>query len=324
MDPLDVAVRHQAYIEGVKNYEADAMEPTAEALAALLVALLLKWGYVKLSDMPKRVLRDFTAAFNLKADKLLSTFNDDFVKELKTITKTDALVTSLIFAALTGKPAHSPGSADTWAKITNEPIPASGHMPLALLKDFVRSTKHQIGLLIRRAYAEKWTVAQIMTAVNGTRARKFKDGLLHKVQNQFNTVQQTLIQHIHSWLVFNFGRVFYTHYQWVSVLDGNTTDICISRAGKIYAYATGPRPPAHYNCRSTIVAIAVEQPRIVPNRFYDWLKAQPTEVQNDMLGVTRAQQLRAGTIGAKELPKFDGTRKITPKEFGTKQPLIMA
>lgn len=320
---LDVAVRHQAYIEGVKNHEAEAMDPTAEALVVLLAALLLKWGYKKISDMPKRVLREFAAEFNRRADKLLELFRKGFTKTLKEIAKLDALVTSMNFSVLTGKPAVSPNTADSWAKINNDIIPGTGHLPAALLSDFVRSTKHQIGLLIKRAYVEQWTPAQLLEALNGTKGRNFKDGLLHKIKNQWNTVQQTLIQHVRQWFNYNLGRLYYDAYEWVAVLDSRTTDICRSRHGHIYRYGSGPRPPAHYNCRSTIVGITGVEAFPVPPSFYAWIKEQPTVVQDDILGRDRGRQLRAGKLKAKELPKFDGTKKIPPTDLAKYQPRMV-
>ena len=44
-------------------------------------------------------------------------------------------------------------------------------------------------------------------------------------------------------------------YEWVSKLDDRTTEICTDRDGKVYPFASGsPMPPAHWNCRSQIVA----------------------------------------------------------------------
>ena len=38
--------------------------------------------------------------------------------------------------------------------------------------------------------------------------------------------------------------------EWISVLDSNTTPFCSGQDGKFYDVGKGPRPPAHYNCRS--------------------------------------------------------------------------
>jgi SPP1 gp7 family putative phage head morphogenesis protein len=39
---------------------------------------------------------------------------------------------------------------------------------------------------------------------------------------------------------------------WVSVLDSGTTDYCEEHDGRIYPVDEGPRPPAHWGCRSYV------------------------------------------------------------------------
>lgn len=320
----DAAVRQQIYLEGVKNYQADSIDDTNTALLLLLIALVASYGYDSLASMPKKVLRSFTADFNAKANDLVAKFSDSFFADLKGLVGVDAKLSSSVFSSLTGNRADLGGTKLIWSGITNDFIPGTGHLPYNLVADFFRSTVNQFGLLFRRAYSEGWTTQQLITEVQGTRALKYKNGLLRRVKNQFNTVQQTLTQHAHGFITFNIGRLFYDFYQWISVLDGQTTDICRGRANHVFEYANGPRPPAHYNCRSTIMALASEVAQPSPNNFYKWLVAQPLEFQNDFMGVARAQALRAGRLSASDIPKFDGTRKITPEEFGKKQPLILA
>lgn len=43
--------------------------------------------------------------------------------------------------------------------------------------------------------------------------------------------------------------------EWVSVLDSRTTDYCKSQDGKTFDLGQGPRPPAHYNCRSITMPV---------------------------------------------------------------------
>lgn len=47
--------------------------------------------------------------------------------------------------------------------------------------------------------------------------------------------------------------------RWVSVLDSRTTPYCRRQDGKIYDVGEGPRPPAHYNCRSVVVPVVVQK-----------------------------------------------------------------
>ena len=41
--------------------------------------------------------------------------------------------------------------------------------------------------------------------------------------------------------------------RYVAVLDGRTTQICTSLAGRVFPLYSGPRPPQHFNCRSFIM-----------------------------------------------------------------------
>ncbi len=43
--------------------------------------------------------------------------------------------------------------------------------------------------------------------------------------------------------------------QWTSTLDGKTSAICSARDGLLFPVGSGPRPPAHPNCRSMMVPI---------------------------------------------------------------------
>ena len=42
---------------------------------------------------------------------------------------------------------------------------------------------------------------------------------------------------------------------WVSTLDGRTSPICQARDGIVFPVSSGPRPPAHPNCRSTTAPV---------------------------------------------------------------------
>jgi SPP1 gp7 family putative phage head morphogenesis protein len=104
-------------------------------------------------------------------------------------------------------------------------------------------------------------------------------------------------------------------YEWVSTLDSRTSLICMSRDGVIYKdYDKDPKPPAHFNCRSTIV------PKVDPRfdlgadikstrpakgskgvkqvdsetNYSSWLRTQPKSFQDEVLGKSRADLFRGG------------------------------
>lgn len=83
--------------------------------------------------------------------------------------------------------------------------------------------------------------------------------------------------------------------QWISVLDAITSLTCADLHATIHEHGEGPRPPLHWNCRSQVIGYDPAFPVNVP-RFSDWLKFQDEEMQNDILGPTRATLYRDGKL----------------------------
>ena len=46
---------------------------------------------------------------------------------------------------------------------------------------------------------------------------------------------------------------------WLSTLDARTSDFCMVADGKVFPIDEGPRPPAHPNCRSTIILVGKDE-----------------------------------------------------------------
>jgi uncharacterized protein with gpF-like domain len=46
-----------------------------------------------------------------------------------------------------------------------------------------------------------------------------------------------------------------SRYRYVATLDSRTSAICRALDGKEFPYGRGPKPPQHFGCRSTIVAV---------------------------------------------------------------------
>ena len=106
-------------------------------------------------------------------------------------------------------------------------------------------------------------------------------------------------------------------YQWVATLDSRTSLICASRDGQIYEdIDSNPKPPAHFNCRSTITWVVKPEfdlgADIVGDRpskgadgvqvisadtnYEQWLRRQPLSFQTEVLGSTKAKLFRDGKL----------------------------
>lgn len=320
--PFDTALRHQAYIEGVKAYHEESFDPTNEALAILLAAMLGKWGYDNIGDMPKRELRRFISEFNRRADKLLKPFDEGFLEDLRKLAEVDVIILFKNAQHATGKNPAKPARGALFDKFKNEYAGATGMSPAAMLKAFLTSTKNKLLGLVKRAYSDKMTMAEVMAQLRGTKAASFKDGLLRKIINEWNTTQRTLLQSLHQSLNHGIGRLFYSHYQWVAVLDSVTTEICRGRNGNVYAYGKGPLPPAHWNCRSTIVGLPGVEAYPTPT-YHEWAKGQSPAVQRDIIGSAAAKLMQAGKSRATDLPQFRNRNKINPANLAKLQPRMV-
>lgn len=112
-------------------------------------------------------------------------------------------------------------------------------------------------------------------------------------------------------------------YEWVSVLDTRTSDICKSLDGEVYMLDDPKRrkPPAHPNCRSTITPVLKSWKELGINAnelsagtrrdmdgksisaktdYGAWLKTQSEKVQDEALGKAKADLFRDNGLDMKD------------------------
>ena len=99
--------------------------------------------------------------------------------------------------------------------------------------------------------------------------------------------------------------------EWVAVLDGRTTIGCATLDGKILGFNEPPFTPRHWGCRSVRVPVlddrfqegglegtraSMDGPVSAKRTYSGWLKDQPSEFQDQMLGKERGKLFRSGKI----------------------------
>ena len=308
--PLDVFILHQLYVEGYKNGQDEETKKTLDAIIALLILMLIDTGYENVSDMPKRIFNKFVTDFNRKFNELFHKFEKNLVNNLKKLFVLDFDMNKAIFKKLGGKTYTGTPAGKLWGKLLNTPT-AVGDEPKSLFTTFVRSASKNITNVFKRAYVDKLAFKDIIIAIKGTKELGFKNGLLNKLGNQLGATVETYIQRIVNFVLHTIGGALYETYQWVSVLDSATTDICRSRDGNIYRYGDGPVPPAHYRCRSTIVPVIITATADMPT-FAKWLPTLPAHVRQDVFGKRRAGAANGSfsQIKSLTLDDFSNKRKI--------------
>jgi hypothetical protein len=319
----DAFLRHQAYLEGYKNGVADQNDSLAEEIAAIVILLLARLGVDKLSELNRRNLNKFVAETNRKVGEVFGKQTAFTVDTFRKFLKTELRVSAGLFGALEGFDTVPPLNPDRIiAEAVNAPIAGLGDTVPVVLQGIAATVLAELRKQFMRDAADNATVAETTRAIVGTKAKRGLDGVIGKALRRGTSALETAIQHGSSFLNYRLGSLVADRYQWVSVLDKGTTDICRSRNGNIYTYGDGPRPPAHYRCRSTIVPVTETAPGPVPT-YFAWLKRQPSEILIDLLGVTRANAFERGNLSAEELGPFGGARSLTLTEYAAKLPRMI-
>lgn len=160
---------------------------------------------------------------------------------------------------------------------------------------------------VRQGMIEGQTTDEIIRGVRGSKSLNYKDGVRQVTRRGAQAFVRTAINH-----GANSGRQamwdansdLIKGVQWVSTLDTRTSPICRARDGELFPVDSGPRPPAHPNCRSTTVSVlksaeelGIPLDKLPPGTrasmngqvpatqtYYDWLKRQPVSVQKEVLG----------------------------------------
>ena len=115
-------------------------------------------------------------------------------------------------------------------------------------------------------------------------------------------------------------------YQWISVIDSRTSTICRSLSEKLFYFTDkyNPYPPAHPNCRSDVDFIYSRSDPIAKREtYYEFLKKQSVEFQDDVLGPTRGKLFRNGGLTPEQFSALNVDqlfRPITLQEMKEKNP----
>ncbi len=172
---------------------------------------------------------------------------------------------------------------------------------------------------IRIGYVEGETIQQIVTRIRGTKINNYADGLMETSRRDTAAMVRTAVSHTANFTRNEFYKAnddLIKGIKWISTLDGRTSAVCRARDGAVYPVDSGPRPPAHWNCRSSTapvtkswkeLGIDLPEPKTgtrasmdgqVPAdmTYQDWLRKQPASRQDDILGVTKGKLFRQGGL----------------------------
>lgn len=180
-----------------------------------------------------------------------------------------------------------------------------------------RATQRNIMTAVNRGIVEGETTAQIMQRIRGTRAQGFTDGVWATTRRQAEAVTRTTINHATNQArleLFKENEDIIEGLQWTATLDARTSTICAGLDGQVFKIDKGPRPPAHVNCRSVMSVLLKSAASLGLNElpagkrasmdgqvpatltYGQWLKKQPSHIQIEVLGSTKAKLFTDGKL----------------------------
>lgn len=177
-----------------------------------------------------------------------------------------------------------------WAQVPSDQLRAivsSRPFQGKLLKDWFseleRGDQNRLQAALQMGVAQGETTDDIVRRIVGTRANQYADGILAITRRDASAIARTAVNHVSNTArnyVWDANEDIIQCRIWSATLDGRTSAICRARDG--HGSPTGDndlppgvpplvpkdaRPPAHINCRSTMVAY-VNGVGLVGNRPY--------------------------------------------------------
>lgn len=226
-----------------------------------------------------------------------ATLYEDFRGELADLAEYEARFIGRQFRQTIGVAFNVPTRAVVVAAANARPF--QGRFLREWMDGLAEDSAKRVRDAVRIGFIEGESVSQVVRRIRGTRSANYRDGILEISRRATERIVRTAITHTAARAreaAFAANRDLIEGVQWVSVLDSRTSMICAGRDGEVYPVGKGPRPPAHPNCRSQITAVVEGFPPPDGTTYEDWLRRQPVEMQNEVLGVTRAREWRAGRI----------------------------
>jgi len=309
---LDLAVRHSHYLHRYASGLADLIFNVLDAEQRSIVRLLADLPD-DLSEMTRARLERLLSAIREVNAKAYDRLGDVLQSEMRGLAVYEA---GFVARGLTAARLDftMPAPQQLHAATTSRPF--QGKLLREWVEDLSDQSFKRLRGAVRMAVIEGRTVGELTRTIRGSKDMNYRDGLMNVDRRQAEAVARTAVAHVNNaarQLVYEQNKKLVTGVKWVSTLDARTTPLCQSLDGKVFPLDSGPRPPAHINCRSTTIPVmpslrdmgvdldipegwrASKDGPVPANLTYnDWLRRQDAEFQDSVLGPARGKLFRQG------------------------------
>lgn len=224
---------------------------------------------------------------------------------------------------------NTPKALQAYAdKIFDKPLNLTANTGISLnelLAKFSDDEAKKITNAIRLAHYESLPNSKLVQMIRGSKAQRYQDGILATSTRHAKTIANTGTAIMASEAKQQFikdNKDTVRGIKVVATLDLRTSAICRHLDGEFMPIERAKYPPYHFNCRSSfeIVYDGYIPPKqrasmngVVENQtYYEWLKTQPDNYQDEVLGKKRAKLFRDGDMTAEKFRQLQLDRNFTP------------
>lgn len=328
---LDIATRHQVYLERLKSGQVKSMGTALRRLEKAITEVVGGLGTANMADLTKKQLNETLTRLRNEQARVMLEMLDELMPALEELAGYEAsFEAKSIEQAAAAVSLTVPVASAAYKAALQQPLSATGELLEPFLKDWTAKEIAAVNNLVRKGYADGWTNQQLVQAIRGTKKLNYADGIVARIGRNADAVVRTAVQHVASTArmeTWANNADIITGYRFVATLDNKTTPICRSLDGQVFELGKGPRPPVHIRCRSTTVAEVDDKYDFLDAgatrsssagyvdgdlTYYEWLKTQPEAFQDSAIGPTRGKLLRDGGLTAEEFARLNLGRNFEP------------
>ncbi len=323
---FDASVRHQVYLQRltggiVKEINELLIDAESELSQLILKDDLTDFSKARLNKLLSDIRLITKDTYNVLENNLNSKLTD--LAEYESDFNARLISNTLPVSIELTRPTLEALSAIVTAQ------PLQGRFIKDEIKDLADSKIKQIERALRLGLVEGETTPQIIRRIRGSRLLNYKDGIVHKSYRDAERLVRTATNHVASFArdeLYKNNPNIVKQWRFTATLDSRTSVTCASLDGQIYDVGKGPRPPRHPNCRSSTAPIIGSWKQLGINlkeapvgtraslngqipattTYNKWLKTQPLEFVEDVLGKTRTKLYLGGKLSLDRFTDHSG------------------
>lgn len=224
---------------------------------------------------------------------------------------------------------NSPKSLIAYAdKVFDKPLHLTTNVGISLdelTRSFSKTESERIIRAIRLAHSEGLTNDKLVQLIRGSRANRYQDGILRTTTRNAHAIARTgtaIMASEAKQAFINDNKDIIKGIKVVATLDSRTSPICRHLDHQFMPTHKAKYPPYHFNCRSSFEIIydgyiapkqrASEHGVVENQTYYEWLKKQTPDYQDEVLGKTRGKLFRDGGMSAEKFKSLQLDKNFTP------------